>query len=89
MDLIRHTPNSEEKQAIHKSLRDVNQQWLSLQSLFVKRKDKLSEIEKLSGDFQRTAEDIQHWLESANASITTSNDSGLKEQMHVWGVSLK
>ncbi|XP_048737335.2 nesprin-1-like isoform X3 [Ostrea edulis] len=83
-DLIQHSPDPQEKQAVQESLRCINQQWLNLQARFAKRGNDISEAERLFTDFQNTAQSIQDRLTSTRNVMNSAEGSGLKELLKLY-----
>lgn len=91
-DLIKHTPDSIEKQIVQKALADTNRQWLALQAKSAEHARKLATAEDLSGTFDEVAESVRTWLDSAESVVKAEPQYGhsdkLKEQLRQHRVSL-
>lgn len=91
-DLIKHTPDSTEKQLVQKALADTNRQWLALQGKVSERTRALDEAEQLAKDVNEVAEAVRTWLDGAESVAKEKPQYGhfdkVREQLKQHRVSL-
>ncbi|KAK3716906.1 hypothetical protein RRG08_026698 [Elysia crispata] len=84
-EIIRDSPESDEKQTVQKALAEVNRQWLSLQAEAADRTAALSEAADLSHAIEDVSAGVDTWLDQAHllvqADLQLTDADRLRQQL--------
>ena len=69
-DLIKHTPDSNEKHTIQKALADINRLWSSVQTKAGQKSRDLREANQLVREFAETCATLESWVSEAEDQLT-------------------